>query len=71
VIRRVDFDVDRPLYEHLGVPAYWIVDPRRSSVLALRLTDGAYEIEAEVTSDEEFVTDWPFPVRFCPRQLAL
>jgi Uma2 family endonuclease len=66
-----DLALKRALYERLAVPAYWIVDPRRQSVLALRLADGAYEIEAEVTGDEEFVTDWPFPVRFFPRQLAL
>jgi Uma2 family endonuclease len=65
-----DLAVKRALYERLGVPAYWIVDPRRHSVLALRLIEGAYEIEAEVTGDEEFVTDWPFPVRFRPNELG-
>ena len=66
-----DLAVKRALYQRLGVPAYWIIDPDRLSVLALRLTDGAYGVEAEVTGDEEYVTDWPFPVRFQPRDLAL
>lgn len=66
-----DRAVKRALYQRLGVPAYWIVDPKRLTVLALRLVDGAYATEAEVTGDEEFVTDWPFPLRFRPRQLDL
>jgi Uma2 family endonuclease len=66
-----DLAVKRALYERLGVPAYWIIDPERSTVLALRLTDGSYATEADLADDEEFVTDWPFPVRFFPRQLAL
>lgn len=53
----------RQLYESLGVPAYWIVDPDAPSVLALRLVDGEYTVEAEAASGE-LVTDWPFPVRF-------
>lgn len=52
------------------MPAYWIVDPDRPSVLALRLTGGAYAIEAELRGDEELGTDWPFPITFCPSHLV-
>lgn len=42
-----DLLMKRALYESLAVPAYWIVDPGRPSLLALRLRDGRYEVEAE------------------------
>jgi Uma2 family endonuclease len=58
----------RELYERLGVPAYWIVDPLGLSLLALRLTDGRYEIEFE--GDGRFRTDWPFPVEFVVADLG-
>jgi Uma2 family endonuclease len=67
--RQYDLAVKRELYERLGVPAYWIIDPKTPSVLALRLTNGVYEVESNVSGDEEFATDWPFPVRFRPSQL--
>lgn len=68
---QLDLAVKRALYERLGVPAYWIVDPKRLTLLALRLVDGAYAMDAEVSGDEQFVTDWPFPVQFCPADLIL
>ena len=67
--RQYDLAVKRDLYERLGVPAYWIIDPRTPSVLALRLTDGAYTVEAEVSGDQQFATEWPFPVQFRPADL--
>lgn len=65
-----DLAVKRALYERLGVPAYWVVDPDRPSLLALRWADGPYQVEAEVTGDDEFVTDWPFPLRLRPSDLG-
>ncbi|MGH9130766.1 MAG: Uma2 family endonuclease [Acidimicrobiales bacterium] len=58
----VDRTLKRELYASLGVPAYWMVDPREASILALRLTDGRYVTEADL-SKGDFATDWPFPVR--------
>ena len=53
-----DRAVKRDLYERLGVPAYWIVDPAVPSLMALRLTGGRYVVEGETTGT--FRTDWPF-----------
>jgi Uma2 family endonuclease len=49
----------RDLYQRLGVPAYWIVEPLELSLLALRLEHGRYEVEVETR--DRFGTDWPFP----------
>ena len=66
-----DQAVKRELYQRLAVPAYWIIDPDAPSVLELRLTDGAYRVEAEVSGDQQFMTDWPFPLQFHPADLIL
>lgn len=60
----------RALYETLRVPAYWMVDPGRPSLLALRLAADHYETEAEVVGEDGFVTDWPFPLRLTPADLG-
>lgn len=69
--RLYDLTLKRALYEQLEVPAYWIVDPMVPSILALRLTDGRYAVEASITGTDSFTTDWPFPVTFTPAQLLL
>lgn len=38
----------KALYARTGVAHYWMVDPRKGTLLALRLTDDAYAVEAEV-----------------------
>ncbi len=65
-----DLAVKRHLYESLLVPAYWIVDITIPSIRILRLRDGSYVVENEVTSNDEMVTDWPFPVRVIPARLT-
>lgn len=71
--RTYDTLLKRDLYERLGVPSYWIVHPggadQEPSITALRLVDGAYEVEAEVSGAERFATDRPFPVTFTPADL--
>lgn len=67
-----DLGVKRHLYERLGFPAYWVIDPSRPSVLALRHpgdAGGAYRVEAEVAGDSVWETDWPFPMRIVPDEL--
>lgn len=65
----LDTALKRALYERLGVPAYWMVDPIEPSIVALRLAGDRYQVEAEIAGEEEFVTEWPFPVRFRPAEL--
>ena len=60
----------RDLYERLGVPAYWIVDPAEPALTALRLVDGVFEIEAEVSGEATFETGWPYPLAFRPADLT-
>jgi len=58
----------RDLYERLGVPAYWIVDPTEPFLLALRLVGGRYEAEYE--GGAVFRPEWPFPVSLTLADLA-
>jgi Uma2 family endonuclease len=64
-----DLAVKRELYERLGVPAYWIVDPDVPSLLALRLEAGSYTAEAQVRAGL-FRTTWPFPLEVQVSALA-
>jgi Uma2 family endonuclease len=57
-----DLAVKRALYERFAVPAYWIVDPKAPSLLALRLSGNAYQVEAERGPDDVLHTDRPFSV---------
>ncbi len=64
----------RDLYERLGVPDYWLVDPgstdRPVSLTALALDGrGQYQVGAEASGAESFSTDRPFPVSFAPADL--
>jgi len=58
----------RAAYAEAGVPAYWIVDPRRGHVLALRLADGGYEVYADTTGPVDL--GWPLAVSFAVGHLA-
>lgn len=63
-----DRTLKRDLYERLGVPAYWMVDPAQPSILALRLAEGRYEVEAETAT--VFRTGWPFALDLVLADLA-
>jgi Uma2 family endonuclease len=63
-----DLVTKRDVYAHAGVPAYWIVDPHRGHLLALRLTDGVYETYAD--SLGPVTLDWPVSVSFDVADLA-
>ena len=58
----------RDLYERLGVPAYWIVDPSRPSLTALRLVEGRFDVEADTS--RRFRTEWPFSLDLIVAELV-
>jgi Uma2 family endonuclease len=61
----------RDRYETLGVPAYWIVDPARSSLTELRLSSReCYTEQAAVFAPETFRTGYPFTVELALDALA-
>lgn len=66
--KAMDRLLQRDVYERLGVPAYWIVDPVEPAITALR-RDGRFDVEATVTGDDAFASERPFPVTFRPADL--
>ena len=58
----------RELYERIGVPAYWIIDPVGPSLLALRLRDARYRIEYEGSGT--FRAEYPLAVDIPVASLA-
>lgn len=58
----------RRAYARAGIPAYWIVDPARHHILALRLVDEQYEPYAD--TDGPVSLDWPLAVAFSVAELA-
>ncbi|MGH9070134.1 MAG: Uma2 family endonuclease [Acidimicrobiales bacterium] len=67
----LDTAVKRARYEALGVPAYWMLDPRPPGALvALRLIEGRYEEEANCAGGEGFDAEHPFSVRIVPASVV-
>ncbi|WP_406635592.1 Uma2 family endonuclease [Amycolatopsis sp. WGS_07] len=60
----------KAVYERLGVPDYWVVDPVALSLTAFEMSeDGGYRQIAEVSGRETFETERPFRVRVVPEVL--
>lgn len=54
----------KAVYERMGVPDYWVIDPVALSLTAFETgEDGRYRRVAEVAGEETFETSRPFPVR--------
>lgn len=69
--RADDLGSKRIIYEALGIPSYWVVDPEGPTVTELRL-DGDRYVEAGVTGpDDRFATELPFPVELTVGDLTL
>lgn len=58
------------LYEAVGVPAYWVVDPEVPSLRTWRLVEGRLAPVAVVRRGEAFDTGWPWALTLDPGELA-
>jgi Uma2 family endonuclease len=68
--RLIDTNLKRAVYQRMGTPSYWIVDPEVPELLVLELDgDGEYQQMAKVSGDEPFVANRPFDVRIVPNEL--
>ena len=62
----LDREVKHGIYERLGAPSYWVVDPLRPSLTVWELEDGRYVVCAQVEGDDVAELTKPFPVRIRP-----
>jgi Uma2 family endonuclease len=62
----------RDLYERLGVPSYWLVEPTEPGITALELDEATakYVEVATVTGDRIFAVSAPYAVEFPASALA-
>jgi Uma2 family endonuclease len=66
----IDLNTKKAVYERLGVPTYWVIDPEEPTLTVFEFgADGLYEQTAVVKADEVFEATAPFPVRFSPAEL--
>ena len=65
-----DLNTKKAVYERLGVPTYWVIDPEVPTLTVFEFgADGLYEQTIVVKADEVFEATVPFPVRFSPAEL--
>jgi Uma2 family endonuclease len=66
----VDLNLKRAVYQRMGTPSYWIVDPEIPELLVLELdAAGEYAEVARVAGDQAFEARLPFGVRIVPDEL--
>ncbi|MGH3587428.1 MAG: Uma2 family endonuclease, partial [Pseudonocardia sp.] len=66
-----DLNNNKAAYARMGTASYWVLDPEppgRLTVFELD-TPGHYAQVADVSGDEKFTTDRPFPVTIIPARL--
>jgi Uma2 family endonuclease len=56
-------------YAEAGVASYWIADPMEPRLVAHDLVGGAYVEVADVTGDESWTAERPYPVTIRPSDL--
>jgi len=65
----IDLNVKKSLYERMGVPSYWTVDPVSLNFVAYELRDGHYVTVADISGTDSWTADAPFPVTIVPDDL--
>ncbi len=68
--RARDLEDKFDLYQAVGVPAYWVLDPVDKRHRAWRLAGNELRHVAEARADQLFRTDWPWPLSFRPEDLT-
>lgn len=65
-----DFNNKKAVYERLGTPSYWVIDPLDPGLTVFELDEhGRYQQIAEVKGDKDFEATQPYPVRIVPNEL--
>jgi len=66
-----DLNNKKAAYERMGTPSYWVLDPEPPGRLTVFELDSRsrYVQVANVSGDEKFTTDRPFPITIIPARL--
>jgi Uma2 family endonuclease len=70
--RLYDRSRKKDVYEKFGIPSYWIVTPERDmpELTVFELRSGSYELVAQLTGEDAFEAELPFPVAVAPSRLV-
>ncbi|HEX9339246.1 MAG TPA: Uma2 family endonuclease [Pseudonocardiaceae bacterium] len=66
-----DLNNKKSVYQRMGVPSYWVIDPLDPGLTVFELDRKGfrYELVAEVKGDKAFEATQPFPIRIVPAEL--
>jgi Uma2 family endonuclease len=68
--RRRDVGDKLTAYRDAAVPSYWVVDPLNARLRVWRLEDGEYVEVTDVSGEDEWTAEAPFPVTVRPADLC-
>ena len=68
--RATDLTLKRHVFEQVGVPSYWLLDPEAPSLTVLELQDEIYVEVARVEGEQPLTVERPFPVTLVPAVLV-
>jgi Uma2 family endonuclease len=68
--RAVDLVVKRHYYASVGIPRYWIVDPRERMLTVHTLNGIGYQLETTIEAGTSWGTDHPFPLVLDPAEFC-
>lgn len=66
----IDLNTKYARLERAAALHYWVVDPVAPRLIAWELRDGAYVQVADVSGEETWTAQRPFPVAICPARLV-